>query len=49
MSLQDVSGLLLNITTLDESSIGMSPTRVSGVGRRLLYGAILDEKGLPFA
>lgn len=37
------------LTCLVESSIGMSPTRVSGVGRRLLYGAIKDEAGLPFA
>jgi len=26
----------------------MSPTRVSDIGRRLLYGAGVDEAGLPF-
>ena len=32
----------------DESSIGMSPRRVTDVGRRLLYGACEDEKMAPF-
>ena len=34
---------------IDESSLGMSPTRVSSVGRRLQYGACTDEKHFPFA
>lgn len=34
---------------VDESSIGMTQTRVSDVGRRLFYAASVDEAGLPFA
>ena len=34
---------------LDESSIGMSPRRVSGFGRKLLVGAGTDEKDVPYA
>lgn len=32
-----------------ESSIGMSPRRISDIGRRLVYGAGVDEKLAPFA
>lgn len=33
---------------LDESTFGMSPTRVSDIGRRLFYAASIDEAEKPF-
>ena len=34
---------------IDDSSLGMIKTRVSGVGRRLILTSTIDEKEFPFA
>jgi len=33
---------------IDDSSLGMIKTRVSGVGRRLILTSTIDEKEFPF-
>ena len=36
------------INFVDDSSFGMSPTRVSDIGRKLFYSAGVDEADKPF-